>query len=107
MTMQASYPTAQHRGAAEALVEFFGRRAETDAVLLANSCARGKATPDSCLDMKVIVPTDAVADVEAHWEAFAADSSAVAELLCAGRFSELHLDVWDGVIAPGIIEDAG
>ena len=102
-----AYPTAAHEGAASAITEFFASRDETDAVLLANSCARGKATPDSCLDMQVIVPTDAVADVEARWGAFVADSSAVAELLCAGRFSELHLDVWDGVIVPGVIEQAG
>ena len=38
-----------------AVVDFFGQRAETEAVLLVNSCARGKATPDSCLDIAVLV----------------------------------------------------
>jgi len=55
MNLQASYPTAQHQYAAEALVEFFGQRAQTEAVVLVNSCARGKATPDSCLDIAVLV----------------------------------------------------
>jgi hypothetical protein len=36
-----------------------------------------------------------------------AESDAIAELLCAGRFSELHLDVWDGVIVPGVIDEEG
>lgn len=102
-----AYPTAAHESAASAITEFFASRDETDAVLLANSCARGKATPDSCLDMQVIVPTDAVADVEEQWQAFLAESGAVAGLRNAGRFSDLHLDVWDGVIAAGVIEEAG
>jgi len=102
-----AYPTPAHETAANAITEFFASREETDAVLLANSCARGKATPDSCLDMQVIVPTDVVADVEGQWQAFLAESSAVAELMSAGRFSDLHLDVWDGVIAPGVIDEGG
>jgi len=102
-----SYPTAAHERAASAITEFFTSREETDAVLLVNSCARGKATPDSCLDMQVFVPTESVADVEREWQRFSAASEEVRGLLRAGRFSELHLDVWDGVVAPGVIEAEG
>ena len=42
-----AYPTAVHERAAQAITEFLASRDETDAVLLANSCARGKATVDS------------------------------------------------------------
>jgi hypothetical protein len=100
-----AYPTEAHERAAEAITEYFAGRNETDAVLLVCSCARGKATPDSCLDMQAIVPTEAVAAVEADWLRFAADNGALAELYRAGRFSELHLDVWDGVVVPGVIDD--
>jgi predicted nucleotidyltransferase len=102
-----AYPTRAHERAAAAITAFFAARGETDAVLLVCSCARGKATPDSCLDMQVIVPSDAVERVDAEWRQFAAESDALAELFRAGRFSELHLDVWDGVIVPGVIDDEG
>ncbi len=42
-----AYPTAVHERAAQAITEFLASRGETDAVLLVNSCARGKATVDS------------------------------------------------------------
>jgi len=105
--LAAAYPTEAHERAANAITDYFASRDETDAVLLTNSCARGKATPDSCLDMQVFVPTKAVATVEEDWRRFAAESGAIAALYGAGRFSELHLDVWDGVVVPGVIDDEG
>jgi hypothetical protein len=102
-----AYPTAVHERAAFAITEFFASRDETDAVLLVNSCARGKATVDSCLDMQVIVPPSVVERVDADFRRFAAESDAVAALLVVGRFSDLHLDVSDGVLAPGPIDDEG
>jgi hypothetical protein len=105
MSVTATYPTEAHQRAAAAITEYFARREETDAVLLVCSCARGKATADSCLDMQVIVPTDCVTTVEADWLRFAAGNATLAELYRAGRFSDLHLDVWDGVIVPGTIDE--
>ncbi len=102
-----AYPTRAHERAAVAITDFFAAQQETDAVLLVNSCARGKATPDSCLDLQVIVPTDAVPAVEPRWHRFADENAAVDDLYPAGRFSELHLDVWDGVVVPGVIDDEG
>jgi predicted nucleotidyltransferase len=103
--LTARYPSTAHERAAEAITEYFASRDETDAVVLVNSCARGRATPDSCLDMQVIVPTEAVEEVDAEWRRYAHESDAIANLLRAGRFSELHLDVFDGVITPGVIND--
>ena len=100
-----AYPTSAHERAADAITGFFAARSETDAVLLTNSCARGKATPDSCLDMQVIVAPDAVDRLEADFRAFAAESEAVAGLVAAGRYSDLHLDVTDGVLEPGAIDE--
>jgi hypothetical protein len=100
-----AYPSQAHERAAEAITSYFAGRDETDAVLLVCSCARGKATVDSCLDMQVIVAPDAVAEVEAEWQRHAAQDDAIADLLRAGRFSDLHLDVTDGVLVPGTIDE--
>lgn len=103
--MTHAFPSRAHERAAEEITAYFADREETDAVLLKNSCARGKATPDSCLDMEVVVPTVDVERVDAEWHAFARESDAIADLLRAGRFSDLHLDVSDGVLVPGAIDE--
>jgi hypothetical protein len=92
-----SYPTPEHERAAEAVVAWFEQRPETQAVLLTNSCARGKATRDSCLDLLVLAETESVAKVEAAWKRFAGASDEIGELAAAGRWAEVHLDVVDGV----------
>jgi hypothetical protein len=102
-----TYPTQAHEHAAAAITEFFAARDETDAVLLTNSCARGKATPDSCLDMQVVVRPHAVASMEDEFGRFAARSAEIAELRRAGRFSDLHLDVSDGVVTLAPIMEEG
>lgn len=43
MPYTPGYPTREHERAAGVIVDFFTARDETDAVLLVNSCARGKA----------------------------------------------------------------
>jgi hypothetical protein len=101
------YPTKSHKRAAAEIVGFFEARDETDAVLLTNSCARGKATPDSCLDMQVIVSPDTVRSADADFRRFAAGNEALAHLCRAGRFSELHLDVTEGILVPGSIDEEG
>lgn len=105
--MPAAYPTGEHARAAAVITDFFVEREETDAVLLTNSCARGRATVDSCLDMQVIAGPAAVERLESEFESFASSSAAVARLLGVGRFSELHLDVIDGVLTPGRIDEEG
>jgi hypothetical protein len=102
-----AYPTVAHELAAQEITGFFASREETDAVLLVNSCARGKATVDSCLDMQVIAPVNAVARLDADFSRFAGESDAIATLQLAGRFSDLHLDVIDGVFSPGLIDEEG
>lgn len=96
-----AYPTTAHERAALAVVDFFSTQDDADTVLLVNSCARGKATPDSCLDIKVLIPegTDP-SPLEAAWQAFYNNDPAFAELHQAGAFSVVHLDIEDGIIAP-------
>jgi hypothetical protein len=107
VTVLAAFPTAAHERAASAITSFFAERDETDAVLLTNSCARGKATPDSCLDMQVIVQPDAVLRLDEEFGRFAAGSPEIAALGRAGRFSDLHLDVSDGVVTLAPIREEG
>ena len=54
-TTTHAYPSQEHERAAEAITSYFAALEEADAVLLMSSCARGKATVDSCLDVQVIV----------------------------------------------------
>jgi len=104
MPWQASYPTAEHRRAAEAIVEHFAAHGPVDAVLLTNSCARGRATRDSCLDMAVLVhpkvPPARRLVVEQAWDAFHESSPVIRTLRGTGLYSVVHLDIVDGVFAP-------
>jgi len=94
-----AYPTPTHARAAQAVVEHFSNRAETRAVVLVNSLARGRGTPDSDLDMLVLVaPGDDVSDLRASWERFRVTDSRIIGLLATGPLSALHLDIEEGVI---------
>src|SRR5512138_2795038 len=72
MQLQATYPTPEHRTAAETIVEHFVSSYKIDAVLLVNSCARGKATRDSCLDIVMLAKPEpsrsSLKDLEAGWQ---------------------------------------
>ena len=104
MELHAAYPTPEHRRAADAMVEFFSTQFEIDAVLLVNSCARGKATRDSCLDMIVLAQADTLqarrAAWQNRWEQFEQTDAALEQLRHAGKYSVVHLDFVDGVFAP-------
>ena len=119
------YPTPLHKQAAEQVVEFFANTNGIDAVLLVNSRARGKATPDSCLDMIVLVSESfrdpgfagAVLEREENkgtdslyqaWDHNAETQAVRSALATAGRFSEIHLDLTDGTItATSLNRDQG
>ncbi|MDP9352519.1 MAG: nucleotidyltransferase domain-containing protein, partial [Chloroflexota bacterium] len=70
--MAAHYPTPQHAGASAAIANAYARDPEIEAVLLTNSCARGRASPDSCLDVAVLLCPEALAQkgeqLEREWE---------------------------------------
>ncbi len=104
MQLRAVYPTPEHEQAAQAIVEFFIGGFDIDAVLLVNSCARGKATRDSCLDMNVLVAPEKLEvqrdALEKRWNEFSTSDSVFKALREAGKYSEVHLDFLDGVFAP-------
>jgi predicted nucleotidyltransferase len=96
----AAYPTPAHARAAEEVVAFFSARPEVDTVLLTCSCARGKATRDSCLDVTVLAPTAALPGLEGRWAAHHAASPVYRALDQVGRFSHVDLVLADGEFAP-------
>src|SRR6516225_4064471 len=87
MPLTPAYPTSAHARAADAIVAFFADFPETEAVLLVNSCARGKATRDSCLDVKILVPeaTD-LSQLDARWQEHHATDPIYEALRQAGSF---------------------
>lgn len=98
-----AYPTTQHAAAAEAVVDIFSHHSAVDAVLLMGSCARGKASPDSCLDILVLVRPKALAsqrrELEALWNKRYTSLPIFQELLAVGSFSHVDLELIDGVFS--------
>ncbi len=94
-----AYPTPEHAHAAEAVVEFFSGLPEPDAVLLTCSCARGKASRDSCLDVSVLVPRRDRERVEALWEQ-RCHADVYRRLEAVGRYSHVDLVILDGEFEP-------
>jgi predicted nucleotidyltransferase len=105
------FPTPLHQQAAEVIVDFFRTRSPTEAVLVLNSCARGTATPESDLDMAVLVaPTLPAAErraLEQQWVDFYASHDTLRRLKQLGRFTAVHLDVVDGQFEPYTWDDGG
>jgi predicted nucleotidyltransferase len=95
------YPSREHEQAAAAIVAFFAARDEPDTILLVNSCARGRATRDSCLDVVVLVPerTEPSA-LETAWQRRYATDPVYEALRRTGAFSVVRLDVHDGRLDP-------
>jgi predicted nucleotidyltransferase len=104
MELRAAYPTTEHQQAAEAIVDFFSTQFKIDAVLLVNSCARGKASRDSCLDIIVLAQPDQLhsplSEWQQRWEQFEQTDTAIEALRHAGKYSVVHLDFIDGVFKP-------
>lgn len=115
------YPTSKHKQATEQIVDFFSQKDGVDGVLLVNSCARGKATPDSCLDIIILVsehfrdPGYSSIVLERgenrgsdplyeEWQNLPETRAVVAALASAGRFSEIHLGITDGAITPETLD---
>ena len=72
VSLRATYPTPAHERAAHAVVAVISELTGSEAVILTGSCARGKATPDSCLDIVVLasgeIDRQGRRALEAQWE---------------------------------------
>ncbi|HEY0738014.1 MAG TPA: nucleotidyltransferase domain-containing protein [Herpetosiphonaceae bacterium] len=111
MPDHALFPTRLHQQAAEAIVAFFQPRPGVDAVLLVNSCARGVATPESDLDIAVLVspllpPAERLA-LEQEWQQIRDSAAIFQQLRASGQFTGVHLDLFDGQFAPESWDDGG
>jgi hypothetical protein len=104
MKLEPAYPTPAHQKAAEAITEYFVSKYRIDAVLLVNSCARGKATRDSCLDIVMLADPGAarspLKELESGWGQFEKSSEVIQNLYKVGRYSVVHPDFIDGVFKP-------
>ena len=107
----ARFPTLLHQQVAELVGDFFAAQAQVDTTLLVNSCARGQAVADSDVDVAILVKSHTSAEeqreLERLWGEFAAGQPLIDELRRAGRFAQVHLDVFDGRIEPAIWDDGG
>lgn len=99
-----AYPTSIHSDAAHEITTFFQRQPGVEAVLLMGSCARGKATPDSCLDILVLYrpsqPNEIRKQVEESWSRYYEDLPLFARLRQVGAFSHVDLEFIDGIFDP-------
>ncbi len=99
-----AYPTPQHERSAQAIVEFFKDRPQTSAVLLTCSCARGKATRDSCLDIAVLIapdlPPGTLEQLDRDWQSWYQSEPVFKEQVRAGAFSQVDLEFHTGVFKP-------
>jgi predicted nucleotidyltransferase len=104
MQIQAVYPTLEHERAARAVVDFFSAQAETDAVILMGSCARGKAVRDSCLDFLILLQPEvfplAKDAIAREWEEFYTSAETFRSLHQVGKYSHVDLDLIDGRFVP-------
>jgi predicted nucleotidyltransferase len=100
----AKYPTVEHERASNAIVNFFSKVPDVEAVILTGSCARGKATKDSCLDIMVLLPRKASVSkrskLERRWSDFYENSAVFSNLRRVGRYSHVDLDFVDGCLVP-------
>ncbi len=104
MLLQATYPTPEHKAAADVIVDFFVSNYKIDAVLLVNSCARGKATRDSCLDIVVLTKPDPsrspLGALEAGWTELEKSNQSIKALYQVGKYSVVHPDFIHGIFIP-------
>lgn len=104
MKLEATYPTQEHQRAAETIVDFFVSNYKIDAVLLVNSCARGKATRDSCLDIVMLAKPDQgrsqLSVLEAGWAEFEQSNQDMHALYKVGKYSVVHPDFIHGIFDP-------
>lgn len=100
MPFTPAYPTIEHRRAAEAFIDFFHHRQGVEAILLVNSCDRGKASPDSCLDLIVLLNpqeyTRLYAVYQQAWEKFYEEEPVFTAIRKIGKYANVEPEFIDG-----------
>jgi predicted nucleotidyltransferase len=105
------FPTALHQEVADLARNFFSSHASVDTILVVNSCARGRAVAGSDLDMAVLIiptaPSQEVQSLTMKWQQFMATDPKVHRFRSTGRFTQVHVDVFDGRMMPTVWDDGG
>ena len=111
MSSPLRFPTALHREVADLARNFFSSHASVDTILVVNSCARGRAVAGSDLDMAVLIiptaPSQEVQSLTMKWQQFMATEPKVHRFRSTGRFTQVHVDVFDGRMMPTVWDDGG
>jgi predicted nucleotidyltransferase len=111
MISALTFPTELHREVAELAGDFFSAQAHVDTVLVVNSCARGRAVAGSDLDLAVLIkPAGAIQAIQsltAVWQEFLATQPLIDRFRSTGRFTQVHVDVFDGRMVPTVWDDGG
>lgn len=102
---QPAFPTEQHRAATDAVTHFLDPEPQVQALILAGSCARGVAVPDSCVDLVVLVAPEhragAENDLRRRLDAFIAADPACRVLQAAVPWAGVEFDLCTGEFRPG------
>ncbi len=111
MISRLTFPTELHREVAELAGDFFSAYSQVDTILVVNSCARGWAVAGSDLDLAVLVmPAAASQEVQSltmRWQEFIATQPLIRRFRRTGRFTQVHLDIFDGRMVPTDWDDGG
>lgn len=105
------FPTGLHRQATEVVKDFFVEQQNVDTILLVNSLACGKATPDSDIDMAILISETAnkaeIIELDNSWQDFLNSDPTLNQYIKSNRFAQIPLDIIVGVFEPSIWEDGG
>jgi hypothetical protein len=110
MPANPQFPTPIHEQAAEEVVSF-AKTLPVEAVLLVNSCARGKAIAQSDLDLALLIDPELPASeqqwLDHAWRQRYHSAPIFRELEQLGPFARVHLDFFDGQWTPEVWDDGG
>lgn len=111
MTNKPVFPTKLHQDSAEQVRDYFLAIPNVDTVLVVNSCARGKAVPESDLDFAILVKPGTtiqeIRHIEQAWQDYSEQQSTFLKYRQLSRFAHLHLDIITGNYRPAHPEDGG
>jgi len=104
MLLKAIFPTTLHKDSAELVRDYFLTIPKVDTVLVVNSCARGKAVPESDLDFAILIKPDAtpteIKNIQDAWQIYSEAQATIIKYKQSNQFAHLHLDVIDGNYTP-------
>jgi predicted nucleotidyltransferase len=98
------FPTENHKKATDEIVNFFSEYKYISSILLTCSCARSKASPESCVDIAILLRPDIYKtkkkELEEKWENFNIHNKAIKKMLKYGKFAHIDLDFIHGDFTP-------